>query len=156
MTIRRASFAVLCLLLSSSLVIAKDKRDKPEALVVMLWPDRGNPTLKLTFERFTQLATYNGQLSLGSQVLVENVSSKRIPLASFTIYLLDKNQVRIGNGTLNFADLDAGQQAKLPFQVFSLGIPASLSLVARNDAAGIPTSLKTVPLKVISVPPGAT
>jgi hypothetical protein len=29
-------------------------------------------------------------------------------------------------------------------------------LVARTDSAGIPVSLKTVPLKVISVPPGAS
>ena len=28
-------------------------------------------------------------------------------------------------------------------------------MVARNDSSGIPTSLKTVPLKVISVPPAA-
>jgi hypothetical protein len=57
---------------------------------------------------------------------------------------------------LSFSDLDPGQQAKLAFQVFSLGIPTSLSLVARNDAGGIPTSVRTVPVKVISVPPGAT
>jgi hypothetical protein len=121
----------------------------------MLWPDQASPTLKLTFEKFVQLGSYNGQLSLGSHVMVENTSGKRIPLASFTIYLLDKDKVRIGNGTLNITDLDPGQQVKLPFQVASLGIPASLSLVARTDAAGIPTSLRTIPLKVISVPAGA-
>jgi hypothetical protein len=88
--------------------------------------------------------------------MIENMSGKRIPLASFTVYLLDKDKVRIGNGMLGFSDLDAGQQAKLAFQVSSLGVPASLSLVARTDAAGIPTSLRTVPLKVISVPPGAS
>jgi hypothetical protein len=93
---------------------------------------------------------------LESHVLIENTSGKRIPQASFTVYLLDKDKVRIGNGMLSFSDLDPGQQAKLAFQVFSLGIPTSLSLVARNDAGGIPTSVRTVPVKVISVPPGAT
>jgi hypothetical protein len=122
----------------------------------MVWPDQASPTIKLTFGRFTQLALYNGQLSLESHVLIENTSGKRIPQASFTVYLLDKDKVRIGNGMLSFSDLDPGQQAKLAFQVFSLGIPTSLSLVARNDAGGIPTSVRTVPVKVISVPPGAT
>jgi hypothetical protein len=41
------------------------------------------------------------------------------------------------------------------FQVFSVGIPVRLKLVARNNSSGVPTSLKTVPLKVISVPPAA-
>jgi len=122
---------------------------------VMLWPDSAEATIKLTFGKFVQLASYKGQLSLESQVLIENVSGKRIPLASFTVYLLDKDKIRIGNGNLSFADLDAGQQAKLAFQVFSLGIPSTLSLAARNDPSGIPTSLRTVPLNVISTPPGA-
>jgi PEGA domain len=154
---RRFLTIALCVVLATSFIYAKDKKDKdkPEPSIVMLWPDQASPTLKLTFEKFVQLGSYNGQLSLGSHVMVENTSGKRIPLASFTIYLLDKDKVRIGNGTLNIADLDPGQQVKLPFQVASLGIPASLSLVARTDAAGIPTSLRTIPLKVISVPAGA-
>jgi hypothetical protein len=142
------------------MVAAKDKKDKdkdkPEPAIVMLRPDQTNPTLKLTFENFVQLASYNGQLSLEAHVMVENTSAKRIPLASFTVYLLDKDKVRIGNGVLNVSDLDPGQQAKLAFQVSSLGAPASLSLVARTDAAGLPTSLRTVPLKVMSLPPGAS
>jgi hypothetical protein len=147
-----------CIVVAVSLVSAKDKKDKdkPEPSIVMIWPDQTNPTLKITFERFAQLASYNGQLSLESHVMVENMSGKRIQLASFTVYLLDKNKVRIGNGSLNFSDLDPGQRAKLVFQVSSLGIPSSLSLVARTDAAGIPMSLRTVPLKIISIPPGAS
>jgi hypothetical protein len=154
---RRFLTIALCIVLATSFIYAKDKKDKdkPEPSIVMLWPDQASPTLKLTFEKFVQLGSYNGQLSLESHVMVENTSGKRIPLASFTIYLLDKDKVRIGNGTLNITDLDPGQQVKLPFQVASLGIPASLSLVARTDAAGIPTSLRTIPLKVISVPAGA-
>ncbi len=146
------------ILLLCALALAKDKKEKekPDAPIIMLWPDQSSPTLKLTFEKFAQLGSYNGQLSLESHVLVENMSGKRVPLASFTVYLLDKDKVRIGNGTLSFSDLDPGQMAKLAFQVRSLGVPATLSLVAHNDAEGVPTSLKTVPLKVISVPPGAT
>jgi len=158
MSLRAAVAVVLCLSLFASLGIAKDKKDKgnPQSAIVMFWPDQSNPTLKLTFEAFTQLATYNGQMSLGSHVLVENVSAKRIPQASFTVYLMDKDKVRVGNGMLSLSDLDPGQQAKVSFQVMSVGTPLTLSLVARTDSAGMPVSLKTVPLKIISVPPGAS
>ena len=115
------AFLILtCLFSSVPRVVAKDKKEKPEPAIVMLWPDSASTTLKLTFGKFIQLAAYNGQLSLESPVLIENVSGKRIPLASFTVYLLDKDKVRIGNGNLSFTDLDPGQQEKLPFQVMSL------------------------------------
>ena len=159
MTPRRIAIIFYCLLLLT-LSAAGSKDKKKEAVeappMVMLWPpNAASPSMKLSFAKFTQAASYNGQLSLETNVLVENLSDKSIPQASFTVYMLDKDKVRVGSGVLNISDLDAGQQVKLPFQVFSVGIPASLSLVARNNGAGVPTSLKTVPLKVISTPPGA-
>jgi hypothetical protein len=131
------------------------KKDKPSSGIVLLWPDEVHPTLKISFGKFSQLGAYNGQMSLGSDVLIENTSGKTISDASFTVYLKDKAGIRIGTGDLNVNDLGPGQQTKVAFQVMSVGIPSSLSLVARNDASGVPTSLKTVPLKVLSVPPGA-
>lgn len=148
---RRLAFVVLLLVYSA---FAKDKKSEPG--IVVLWPNESVPTLRLTFERFNQQASYNGEISLASNVLVENLTGKFIPRASLTVYLLDKNQVRVGNGALNVNELEAGQKAKIAFQVFATGLPASLNLAARNDVSGIPTSLKTVPLKIISVPPGAT
>ena len=159
MITRRTTIVFSCLLLLSIFASAgsKDrKKDSSEPALVLLWAAQccqSKPEVE--FAKFTQAASYNGQLSLESNVLVENLSDKPIPQASFTVYMLDKDKVRIGSGVLNISDLDAAQQVKLPFQVFSVGIPASLNLVARNYGAGIPTSLKTVPLKVISTPPGA-
>ncbi len=121
----------------------------------MLWPNADKPILKLTFGTFRQIGAYAGQLSFVSDVTVENMSAKSIPRASFTVYLLDKNKVRIGDGVLRISDLGPGEQAKIAFQFNSVGIPATLSLNARNDASGVPGSLKTISLKVISVPPGA-
>jgi hypothetical protein len=155
--ISRRILSVVCgLALFMSFGVAKDKKDKPAPVMVLQWPDQNSPTLKLSFDKFNQLAAYNGQLSLESNVLIENMSGKRIPQASFTVYMVDKNGVRIGSGMLSISDLEAGQQAKVAFQVMSVGIPASLKLAARNDASGIPTSLKTMPLKVVSIPPAAT
>jgi PEGA domain len=147
---------VYCLLLPVPFTVAMGrKKDKAEPSMVMLWPNESSPTLRLTFDKFDQIASYAGQLSLESHVLVENLTSSPIPRASFTVYLMDGERVRIGNGTLNLTDLGAGQKVMVAFQVFSVGIPATLTLAARTDTSGIPTSLKTVPLKIISVPAGA-
>jgi hypothetical protein len=150
------TLAIVSCLLFSVPFHAKDKKDDKPGAIVMLWPDQSSPALRLTFGKFNQLAAYNGQVSLGSNVLIENMSGKRIPQASFTVYMNDKGGVRIGSGELSISDLEPGQPARVAFQVMSLGLPTSLKLVARNDPSGVPTSLKTLPLKVISVPPGAT
>jgi hypothetical protein len=149
------SLAIICCLLFTVPFYAKDKKDDKAAAMVLLWPDQNSPALRLSFGKFQQLAAYNGQLSLESNVLIENTSGKRIPQASFTVYMTDKGGVRIGDGVLSVSDLDSGQAARVAFQVMSVGIPASLKLVARNDSSGVPTSVKTMPLKVVSVPPGA-
>jgi hypothetical protein len=60
--------------------------------------------------------------------------------------------VRIGQGTLQVADLDAGQAARMQFQFNSVGVPASLALSAKKDMLGA----KTIPLRVVSVPEGAS
>jgi hypothetical protein len=124
--------------------------------IVMMWPSTGTATLKATFGRFREVSSsYSGQHDYAEDVTVENVSSKNIPFASFTIYLLDKNKVRIADTILQIKDLGPGQQVKEPLQFHASGIPASVNLVARNDGSGVPTSLKTIPIKIISVPVGA-
>lgn len=143
---------ILIFALLTSIAFAKNKSD---AVMVLLWPNANKPTLKLSFGKFQQEGMYAGQYSFMSDVLVENVSTRTIPRASFTIQLLDKNKVRVGDGVLHISDLDPGQVAKIPFQVNSTGLPMALNVVADNDASGIPTSLKTIPLNIISVPVGA-
>ena len=143
---------ILVFSLLSTIAFAKNKSD---AVMVLLWPNVSKPTLKLSFGKFRQEGMYAGQYSFVSDVLVENMSAKTIPRASFTIQLLDKNKVRIGDGVLHVSDLDPRQVAKIPFQVNSVGLPVALNVVADNDASGIPTSLKTIPLNIISVPAGA-
>jgi hypothetical protein len=141
------------LLLFSMLAWAKEK---VEPTVTMMWPDSANPTLKLVFGRFVQQApAYGGQTSFVSDVIVQNVSQKLIPRASLSVRLLDKQKVRIGDGVLRITDLGPNESTKIAFQFFTTGLPTSLSLAAHDDSTGVPTSLKTLPLKIVSVPPGA-
>jgi hypothetical protein len=117
----------------------------------MLWPP-DKPALKLAFEKFRQVANYAGQSTFVSEVTVQNLTDKKIPRASFTVYLMDKNNVRIGDGLLQISDLEAAQSAKMQFQSSSVGIPVHLILSAKKDML---SDVKTISLKVISVPPGA-
>jgi hypothetical protein len=144
MTKGRIIYAVIFLALLSATLMAKN-----DPAIVMTWP-ADKPALKLTFEKFRQVGIYAGQSSFVSDVTVANMTEKQIPRASFTVYFMDKNKVRIGEGLLQVSDLDAGQAAKIQFQFSSVGIPASIVLSAKKDMLA-----KTIPLRVISVPTGA-
>jgi hypothetical protein len=121
---------------------------KSEPPITMLWlPEK--PARKLIFDKFQQ-GGYAGQNTYVSDVTLQNLTDKQIPRAVFTVYFLDKNKVRIGQGTLKVADLNAGQAARMQFQFNSVGVPASLALSAKKDMLGA----KTIPLRVVSVPRG--
>lgn len=126
---------------------------KNEPTIVIQWPT-DSPALKLTFTRFLQQSNIPGQKFYVSDVTVENLTEKPIPHAFFTVYFFDKDKVRIGQGTLQVADLEGHQSAKMPFQFNATGVPASLSLSAKKDMLAAPGE-KTIPLRVISVPAGA-
>ena len=145
---RHARSLLPILILVSAFAFAK----KPD--LVMMWPPE-SPTLKLTFGTFHEVGSYLGKLSLVSDVTVQNLTAKSMPRAAFNVSLLDRNNVRLGNGLLIIEDLNPGQSAKVQFQCNSVGQPAMLNLAA-NNSGGVPTSTKAIPITIISVPPGAT
>jgi len=122
--------------------------------IVMFWPGPDNAIIKLTFSRFRNLASNGGKMTLQSEVIVQNLSSQPIPKASFTVLLLDKNRAEVGSGTLVANNIRPGVLADVQFQCESVGAPSMLSLSARNDG-GAPVAVKTIPMTVVSVPPGA-
>lgn len=122
---------------------------KSEPPIEILWPT-DKPALKLTFDKFRGQGSYGGQNTYLSDVRIENLTGKQIPRVFFTVYFLDKNKVRIGDGTLQVADLEPGQTAKMQFQFYSVGVPASLTITPKKDMLA-----KTIPLRIISVPAGA-
>jgi len=145
MTKPRPVYALILLIVSTTVLLAKN-----EPAIVMTWPS-DKPALRLSFEKFKQVGLYAGQSSFISDVTVQNLTDKQIPRASFTLYFMDKNKVRIGEGLLEVSDLEAGQAAKIQFQFNSVGIPTSVALSAKKDMLGG----KTIPLRIISVPSGA-
>jgi len=129
-------------------------KDQGAVGIVMFWPGPDNAIIKLTFSRFRNLASNGGKMTLQSEVIVQNLSSQPIPKASFTVLLLDKNRAEVGSGTLVANNIRPGVLADVQFQCESVGAPVMLSLSARNDG-GAPVAVKTIPMTVVSVPPGA-
>ncbi len=144
---------LLALMLAGCFFSVASAKDADSGLVIF-WPNQDSAVLKLTFSKFQDLGTTASGKLLQSNVLVQNLSSKPIPSASFSVALVDQDHVRIGDGTLMVSDLDAGQSARVGFTCESIGTPAFLSLRASNKG-GLPTTLKTIPMTVISVPAGA-
>jgi hypothetical protein len=103
------------------------------------------------FQRISELA---GQTTLVSDVVVENLTHKAVPRATFTVHGSDKNKVRIGQGLLVVSDLDPQQQVKARLQFTSVGVPTSLMFSAKRDMLAAP-GVRTIPLRVLSVPAGA-
>ena len=136
---------LLALLLLAICIFATSLKAKNESPIVRMWPP-DKPALKLTFEKFRPMNTYARQTIFVTEVAVQNLTDKQIPPTSFTVYFMDKKNVRIGDGKLHVSDLGAGQTAKMEFQFASVGIPVGLTL-----AAGV----KTIPLTIVSVPAGA-
>jgi hypothetical protein len=141
-----AIFAAI-LVLAGPVCLAKD------SAIILQWP-QDKPAIKLTFGKFQQVSVFAGQSTYVCDVVVENLTDKLVPRASFTVYGNDRNSVRIGEGLLLVSDLNPQQQVKVRLQFTSVGVPASLTLSAKKDMLAAPGA-RTIPLRVISVPPGA-
>jgi len=144
--LRPAYYLPVVLVVSSILSFAKKQE------LVVMWP-QNNPTLKLSFGTFREMGSFAGAMSLVSDVVVENLTSKVMPRASLNVSLFDRKNVRIGKGVLIVDDLNPGQLARVQFQCTSVGPPAALSIAAYSSG-GVPNS-KMIPITIISVPPGA-
>src|SRR5450755_3123198 len=144
---KRVAVIAAILGLASTICMAKDPP------ITLLWP-QDKPAIKLTFGKFQQIALLAGQSTYVCDVVVENLTDKPVPRASFTVYGNDRSNVRIGDGLLVVSDLGPQQQVKVRLQFTSVGVPASLMLSAKKDMLAAP-GVKTIPLRVLSVPPGA-
>lgn len=113
--------------------------------VTVLWPSDEKPTLKFTFGQFLQSAIENGQGIFVSDVMAQNVSEQGIPKSTFTIFVLDKNGVRIGRARLQLPEIGAYRTQKAQVQFSAAGTPVSVTLLAG----------KVIPLRIVSVPSGA-
>ena len=140
-------------LLLSALAIAKD----PPAQTLN-WPESSTTILRFTFGKFKEIGSLAGTRSYVTDTTAENLWTKPIADATFSLYLYDKNKVRIGEGYITLSNVGSGQTIRFQTTIGASGSPVSISLAARSlpPELGPMAPAKKVSLTINSVPQGAT
>jgi hypothetical protein len=143
----RLPYSVLFLIFISSFTVAKD----PPAQVIV-WPDSGTPVLRFTLGRFKEIGSFSNRRTYFIDTLAENLPPKPIGTATFSLYLFDKNKIRIGEGWIHLSNVAPGQAVKFQLNVDTSGAVVSASIVPAGDT----NRAKSISVTVNSVPQGAT
>lgn len=140
------------LILIGNISFAKD----PPPLVI-IWPASGQPVVRFSFGKFKESGSAGKQHSYTIDVTAENLWGKKISKADFSLYLFDKDKVRIGEGYISISDVAPAQVLK--FQIFAQasGIPVATVLSPRSLPSELQAYLppRAITVTVNSVPQGA-
>jgi PEGA domain len=105
--------------------------------------------LRFSFSKFKEVGGGIGkERTYVTDTTVENASAKTIGNASFSLYVFDKNKVRIGEGLINLANVTPGQAVKFQLTLTISGSAASVSVFTNAPHA--------ISITVNSVPQGAS
>jgi len=146
-------YAAIVLLAFLSVALAKD-----QPFQVIVWPEKGDPVLRLTFGKFKEVGSVGSERTYITDTTAENLWSKRIPDASFALYVYDKNKVRIAEANVSVSNVAPGETIKFQTTIASSGPPASLSVTPRYlpKELGPASPPRTVSLTINTVPQGAS
>jgi hypothetical protein len=124
---------------------------------VVMWPESGPPVLRFTFGKFKEIGSLGSERSYVTETTAENLWSKPISNAGFSLYLFDKNKTRIAEATLTISNVAPGETVKFQTTIASSGPPASLTVVARYlpKELGPVAPPRLVSITVNTVPQGA-
>lgn len=154
MTLRKAAVSLFSIILLATCFV--QAKDQPPQVIV--WPQSGTPVLRFTFGKFKELGSAGSQRSYIVETTAENLWSKKISQASFSLYLFDKAKARIAEAWITVNDLGPGQSAKFQTAFGASGLPVSLELVAKSipPELGPAAPPRTISITVNSVPQGAS
>lgn len=143
------------LLLCLGAALAKD-----EPAQVLIWPASGNPVLRFTFGKFRESSSSGKLRYYTTDTAVENLWSKPIASAQFSLYLFDKSKARIGEGLIMVTNVRPGEVVRFRMGIESSGNPVSLSIAPQTVPAELqafmpPAPARTISLTVNSIPQGA-
>ena len=138
------SFRFSLLLLLTVPTLAKEA-----PLAVIDWPATGTPVVRFTFGKFKQLEGMGALRGYVMDTTAQNLSTKLISSARFSVYLFDKNKVRVGEDVIALNNVGPDETARFQTTVMASGTPVSVSI---QDTEQIP---KTISLTVNSTPQGA-
>jgi hypothetical protein len=137
------------------LFAAANAKEPPPLIIV--WPALGQPVVRFSFGKFKEIGSSGKQHDFTIDVTAENLWNKKISRSEFTLYVFDKNKVRIGDAWIAINDLAPKGVVKFQTAISASGTVASLELAPRS----LPTELqaflpsKTISITVNSVPQGA-
>ena len=125
---------------------------------VINWPETGSPVVRITLGKFKEVSALAGQRNYMIDTTVENLWGKKISHLTFSLYLFDKNQARIGEGWLNVENVPPGQSVKFQTMIGSSGAPVSVKIEAKSLPAELQPLAppRKVSITVNSIPQGAT
>jgi len=135
----------LVLLLLTVPALAKDA-----PLQVIDWPATGETAVRFTFGKFKALPGMGNMHGYVMDIAAENRSPRLIPAARFSLYLFDKDKVRVGEDVIALSNVGAGETVKFETTVTTSGPPVAVSLQYISETA------KIVSFTVNSTPQGAT
>jgi hypothetical protein len=126
---------------------------------VLVWPTSGAPVVRFSFGKFKEVGVADKHHNYETDVTAENLWTKRIASAEFTLYLYDKNKIRIADAALTISDVAPGSQVKFQTYINASGPIVSLELIPKSLPAELEAYLhlppKLISITVNSVPQGA-
>jgi PEGA domain-containing protein len=143
----------LLVLLMSLAAFAKDEPSR-----VMVWPESGKPVLRFSFGKFKETRTTGDRHFYSSETTAENLWDKKISLATFSLYVFDKDKVRIGEAWLSVSNISPGELVKLQTSFEAAGTPATMTLVPQSLPKELQPAAppREISITVNSVPQGAS
>jgi hypothetical protein len=150
--LKRSVFVFFMILAVFSLA-AKDTPSQ-----VINWPPTGSPVVRITLGKFKEISSVAGQHNYVIDTTAENLWTKKISRIGFSLYLYDKNKVRIGDGWITLENVSPGQAVKFQTTVHALGSPVSVDLAANSVPAELQPLAppRKITMTINSVPQGAT
>lgn len=152
---RNCKFSLVAAFLLILCVCSGYAKARPKYVVT--WPSTGTPILQFTFWKLDEVETLQGERVYTADVEAQNLWNKPIAQADFLLYLFDKDNTRIGEGTMSISNAAPGEAVKFQMNITATGRPASVAVVPTSLPGELGSLLprKTISVTVHSVPEGA-
>lgn len=153
MSMVRCKLLVVCLL--GFFLASAEAKDT--AGLTIVWPEDGKPVLRFVFGKFKEGTSFGHEHNYTCDTTAQNLWDKKISDAVFTLYLFDKNNVRIGEGYVQVSNVAPGEMIKFQTTFHAAGVPVTVKLSPQTLPAELRPKAppRTISITINSVPQGA-
>lgn len=149
----RRKLLAVCLI---GMFIAAGEAKDPQGQTIV-WPENGQPVLRFVFGKLKEGTPYGRERNYNCETTAQNLWDKKISIATFSLYLFDKSNVRIGEGFVQVTNVAPGEVIKFQATFHSAGVPVTFKLAAQT----VPPEMRplapprSISITINSVPQGA-